>query len=342
MDFDLRLLRHCRALAEEGNFARAARTLHITQPALSRSIRDLEHRIGIQVFDRARSRVVPTDLGRVFLDRAGELLGQAELLEREVALLRGSDTGALNVGSGTFPTVLFMAPAMTAFMAENAGVGVRVVNDNWASLIAMLRRRELDLVVAAAPSPSDATDLEVTPLSTRQGFFIVRPNHPLLGRASPSLADIAAFPIATTARVGPAVAELLRKSRVENTGTRAMPDFGCESFTILKAVTRGTDHVLIATPSIAADELERGELVVLPIVDPRLAAKFAVLRARSRTLPPLAERLVRAIVAADLATAEADRAREAEWMRTFEARQRRKISSSEAPRRRMPSELAVK
>src|SRR5512139_2506265 len=111
MDFDLRLLRHCRALAEEGSFARAARALHITQPALSRSIRDLESRLGLQVFDRTRSRVLATDLGRAFLDRAGELLAQAESLSREVAALRGSSTGSLKVGSGTFPSVLFMPQA---------------------------------------------------------------------------------------------------------------------------------------------------------------------------------------------------------------------------------------
>ncbi len=75
MDFDLRLLRHARALAEEGSFGRAARALHLTQPALSRSIQELERRTGIQLFDRNKGGVEPTDLGRVFLVHARELLG---------------------------------------------------------------------------------------------------------------------------------------------------------------------------------------------------------------------------------------------------------------------------
>ena len=84
MDFDLRLLRHARALGEERNFARAARTLRLTQPALSRSIQDLERRTGIKLFDRNKGRVEPTDLGRIFLAHARELMGRAEALDREV------------------------------------------------------------------------------------------------------------------------------------------------------------------------------------------------------------------------------------------------------------------
>ena len=316
MDFDLRLLRHCRALAEEGSFARAARALHITQPALSRSIRDLETRIGLQVFDRTRSRVVPTDLGRAFLDRAAELLAQAESLARDVAALRGSNTGSLKVGSGTFPSVLFMPQAMTAFLAANPEVDVRVINDNWATLLAMLRRRELDLMVAAAPSAADAVELDVTMLSPRQGFFIVRPGHPLARLDAPTLAEVVAFPLATTSRMGPQLTETIRKARSEDQGSRGVPEFGCESFTMLKSVVRGTDHVLIATPSIVADELERGELRVLPLVEPLVATSFAVMKLRNRTLSPVAEHLVAAIENADRIVAQADRAGEARLLRT--------------------------
>jgi DNA-binding transcriptional LysR family regulator len=315
MDFDLRLLRHCRALAEEGSFARAARALHITQPALSRSIRDLESRLGLQVFDRTRARVVPTDLGRAFLDRAGDLLAQAESLAREVAALRGSSTGSLNVGSGTFPSVLFMPMAMTRFLAENPDVDVRVVNDNWAALLAMLRRRELDLIVVATPSEADAAELDVMPLSPRQGFFVVRPGHPLTRVAAPTLADVVAYPLASTSRLGPRMTEAVRKARSDERAAHVLPEFGCESLTMMKAVVRGTDHVMIATPSIVADELERRELQVLPLVEPAIGASFAVIRLRNRTLPPVAERLVAAIVDADRSVAKTDSAREAALLR---------------------------
>ena len=64
MDFDLRSLGHAQALAEHASFARAAKVLHITQPALSRSIQELERRVGVRLFDRARRGVEPTEAGR--------------------------------------------------------------------------------------------------------------------------------------------------------------------------------------------------------------------------------------------------------------------------------------
>ncbi len=117
MDFDLRLLRHARALAEEGSYARAARSLHLTQPALTRSIQELERRTGLKLFDRDSKRVGPTDLGRLFLAHARELLGRAEALDREVATMRGAGTGSLVVGSGTMPHPLMHVrkPSRQAF-----------------------------------------------------------------------------------------------------------------------------------------------------------------------------------------------------------------------------------
>jgi DNA-binding transcriptional LysR family regulator len=302
MDFDLRLLRHCRALAEEGSFAKAARALHLTQPALSRSIRDLEERVGIRIFDRTRVRVVPTDLGRAFLDRAAELLAHAEALEREVAHLKGSGSGALKVGAGTFPSVLFMGTAMAEFVARHPAVAVQVRADHWANLVALLRRRELDVVVGQPPEAADAADLDVVPLTVRQGHFFVRRGHPLLARAAHTLADIVAYPLAITNRTGAALADVLGKARSGAQPRRATPDFGCESFAILRAVTRRTDHVMIATPGIVAEDLAAGDLVALPLVDPRICSPFAVMRLRGRTLPPVADALVAAIVEADRAT----------------------------------------
>ena len=70
MAFDIRAMRQLLALGEQGSFARAARQLGITQPALSRSVQALEARIGARLFDRGREGVIPTDVGRLLLDLA--------------------------------------------------------------------------------------------------------------------------------------------------------------------------------------------------------------------------------------------------------------------------------
>jgi DNA-binding transcriptional LysR family regulator len=307
MDFDLRLLRHARALAEEGSFARAARTLHLTQPALSRSIQELERRTGIKLFDRNRGRVEPTDLGRVFLGHARDLLSRAEALDREVTAMRGSGTGSLVVGSGTFPTTAFMADALAAFLRRNPGVGVRIVNDNWTVLVAALRRRELDFIVAAPPATEESAGIATRLLSPRQGYFLVRPGHPLLSCSPLSLADIAACPIICTSRLSAGVAECLREARKGRGAGRPLPDVACEDNEMMRRIAGATDHVLLAPLASNAHAIAAGDLVVLPCVDPRIGVTFAVLRLEARTLPPIADELIREVIAADRAALDVER-----------------------------------
>jgi len=307
MDFDLRLLRHARALAEEGSFARASRTLHLTQPALSRSIQELERRTGIKLFDRNKGRVEPSDLGRVFLAHARELLGRAEALDREVATMRGSGTGSLVIGSGTFPTVIFMGSALAAFLRKNPGVGVRLANDNWVALVAALRRRELDFVVAAPPSSEESAGLATQTLSLRQGYFLVRPGHPLLSRSEISLADVAACPIICTGRLSAPITERLLAVRKSHDAGRPIPDVACESHEIMRHIAGATDHVLLSSLFANAKAIAADELVVLPFIDPRISVAFAILRLEARTLPPIAEALIREVIVADRTALHAER-----------------------------------
>ena len=308
MDFDLRLLRHARALAEEGSFARAARTLHLTQPALSRSIQELERRTGIRLFDRNKGRVDLTALGEVFLAHARQLLGHAEALDREVALMRGTGSGNLVVGSGTFPTELFMADAVSAFLRRNPGVGIRLQNENWAGLVAKLRRREVDFIVAAQPAPDETADLASQPLSARQAYFFVRPGHPLLATREPSVADVVAYPLVGSARFTSPLTAVLLNARRDTDAQRDLPEVGCESHEMMRRIASMTDHVLISALAVCARALDAAELVLLPVVDPRLQVTFAVTRLQGRTLTPIAEELIDDVVAADLASAAAERA----------------------------------
>jgi DNA-binding transcriptional LysR family regulator len=308
MDFDLRLLRHARALAEEGSFARAARTLHLTQPALSRSIQELERRTGIRLFDRNKGRVDLTALGEVFLAHARQLLGHAEALDREVALMRGTGSGNLVVGSGTFPTELFMADAVSAFLRRNPGVGIRLQNENWAGLVAKLRRREVDFIVAAQPAPDETADLASQPLSARQAYFFVRPGHPLLATREPSVADVVAFPLVGSARFSSPLTAVLLNARRNTEAQRDLPEVGCESHEMMRRIASMTDHVLISALAVCARALDAAELVLLPVFDARLQVTFAVTRLQGRTLTPIAEELIDDVVAADLASAAAERA----------------------------------
>jgi DNA-binding transcriptional LysR family regulator len=302
MGIELRLLRHARALAEHRNFGRAARTLRMTQPALSRSIAQLERQVGTRLFDRTASGVEPTEMGSLLLARAVELLARADDLGREMAALQGRGAGTLRVGAGTYPAGIQVANALAALLKAEPAVEVEVVVENVASLVPRLRRRELDVVVGDATAFEDDPEFHLTPLATRQGYFVCRAGHPLLQQSSPSLTDVVGYPLVSTARLtprllGPLMAASRRQeARPEN---RSVPAVTCESLAMMKTIVAGSDAIAILPLGAIAAEAASGVLGVVPLVEPWLHARFAVIRVARRTPPPASETFVRLLLETD-------------------------------------------
>ncbi|WP_190316750.1 LysR family transcriptional regulator, partial [Pseudomonas amygdali] len=124
---DAVLLRHIRYLlvvADHGNFTRAAEALHVSQPALSQQIRQLESSLGVQLFDRTRRSVVPTDAGRVYLDHARRCLLELEAGKRALNDVSDLSRGQLRLGvTPTFSEYL-IAPLIDRFNALYPGVAI--------------------------------------------------------------------------------------------------------------------------------------------------------------------------------------------------------------------------
>ena len=127
MKIKLQLLRQAQALTAHGSFSRAAAALNLSQPALSRGIKELEEQVGLQLFLRSRSGLELSDFGRVFMQRAAELVLGAEDLEREVALARGLATGEIAVGAGPY-VMATLAPVCVPAFAAAHNAGNRSVN----------------------------------------------------------------------------------------------------------------------------------------------------------------------------------------------------------------------
>jgi DNA-binding transcriptional LysR family regulator len=138
MAFELQQLRQVIALAEHGSFVRAAAHLHISQPALSRSIQNLERQFGNELFLRSSGGVVPTDLGRLYIERARDLLRMADELAGEAVRHAGLRTGRVDVGGGPYPAESFLGPAVARFVEQFPRVGVHLHSGNWDDLVQLL------------------------------------------------------------------------------------------------------------------------------------------------------------------------------------------------------------
>lgn len=302
MIIDLRHLRHARALAEHGNFGRAASALRLSQPALSRSIAELERQVGARLFERNPTGIEPTDMGNLLLERAGELLARSEDLGREMELLQGRESGELRIGAGTYPAEMLVGHALAELLKAHPGIQARVVVENVHHLLPLLRRRELDLVIGDASQIGDDPEFEIAGLAVRQGYFVCRRGHPLLRRPSLTLADVLAFPLVTTSRLtprllGPIVTAARRAA--DPAQSLSTPSVTCESIAMMKTIAAGSDAVTILPLSVIAAEHESGTLAVLPLVESWLQARFAAIRLARRTLPPSGAAFVRLITDID-------------------------------------------
>jgi len=304
MDFDLRLLRCALALADHRNFARAAGAIHLSQPALSRAIKELEQRAGTRLFDRTSQGAEPTDAGMVFLDHAREVMSRAADLGREMNLLTGLEKGELCIGAGTYATNLFVDKAVGRLMREHPSVRISIANDNWSNLLPLLRKRELDLAVIEATAAAADPEMRVIKMHWHKGYLAMRAGHPLL-KSGPAqqLDETWNYPFVTTSRFPPSLfkelaAALLGSQPVAKPGSRALVSVACESLHMMKTIAQESDAVALLPLNVIADEIESGVLVAIP-GPPWMGAAFGIVHLAHRSLSPLGENFVRFVRDAD-------------------------------------------
>lgn len=263
-------LRQFVMLSKAGSFVKAAGLLHLTQPALSRSIKSLEDELGQLLFDRVGKRIELTAFGRQTLQRANALLEDAALLKTSGKQLDASAAGRLRLGLGSGPGVMLTAPILRHFASHHPLMQVDIFRANTDSLTRMLRERELDAMVVDVRSLRPAPDLAVDEVHEMPGAFLCRKGHPLLKLKRVSFDQLSAYPVASTP-LSDEVARLL----VERYGPKAHPQdmvrLSSDEIAHLVEVAAGSDTVLLAIRA-AAPSLQ--ELRLTPALN--ASARFAL------------------------------------------------------------------
>ena len=192
---ELRHLRYFVAVAETENVSRAALKLHVSQPALSRQVSDLEDEIGFLLLERSAKSVRLTDAGRIFLIEARAVLARAE---EAVKAARAVATGLrceLNVGYAPTPTVRILPATLRAFQAERPGVRVKLHDLTTEEMVAGLRKGTLQIALLVRPSRAMLRGLHFEELARDQIRLAVPPGHPFAKLRSISVARLASEPL---------------------------------------------------------------------------------------------------------------------------------------------------
>lgn len=248
---DLRKLRHAQVLSEEGSFARAARRLNLTQPALTKSIQSLEAGLSLRLFDRLGSGVRPTTDGERILQQGRAMLRLESSLRSEAALLARGETGRVAFGIGPMLTPI-LGPVLATVLRGGARIEVRAEIEPVHVLAELVLDDRIDFFVADILHARGVPDLAAAELHRVAAGYFVRRGHPLDGTAATE-DDLRRYPLASAA---------LGAERERLPG-EAGASITCEDCTTLKTVVLATDAILLGMSLSMQPELGTGQMVAL-------------------------------------------------------------------------------
>ena len=180
-EMELRHLRYFIAVAEEENVSRAALKLHVSQPAISRQIRDLEDEIGFSLFERSAKSVRLTEAGRVFLNESRVVIQSADHAV-QTARAVASGSGELHVGYAPSLTARFLPTTLRSFQATAPKIRVKLHDFSTEEMLAGLRAGSLQIAFLLRLSPALLRGLKFQELLRDPIRAAVSPSHPFASK----------------------------------------------------------------------------------------------------------------------------------------------------------------
>jgi DNA-binding transcriptional LysR family regulator len=289
---DLKRWTHVVAVADRRSFIRAAEQVHLSQPALTRSIQAAEAELGLQLFDRGTQEVAPTPAGEFVVARARQLVFNSRCLERDVELYRSRGLGDTAFGAGPFPAATLLSPLLTSIRREFPGINLRVEVSNWQLLLTRLLEEDIEFFIADTRDLPSDPQLHLRDLHSEPGGFYVRAGHPLIARESVTLKQLWTHGVLSV-RLPVDVRAVL--SRLLGIGSPAELSLAleCDDVGLLKDVALACDSVLAVTHAAVTQEVATGRLHRLEVTGlPSLSPEMGVVTLRGRTPSPMAELII--------------------------------------------------
>ncbi|MCS5961577.1 LysR substrate-binding domain-containing protein [Klebsiella pneumoniae subsp. pneumoniae] len=281
------------AVAQQGTLGRAAETLNLSQPALSKTFNELEQLTGTRLFERGRLGAQLTLVGEQFLthavkvldalNSAGQALNRKEGLNNDIVRIGALPTAAL----GILPTVIGQ------FHKQQKDITLQVATMNNTMLLAGLKSGEIDIGIGRMSDPELMSGLHYELLFLESLKLVVRPGHPLL-QETVTLSRVMEWPVVVSPKgtVPRQNAEALLQSQ----GCK-MPA-GCIetlSASLSRQLTVDFDYVWFVPSGAVKDDLRRGVLTALPIATQGAGEPIGILTRVDATLTPGTQTLLSAI-----------------------------------------------
>ncbi|BCX68957.1 LysR family transcriptional regulator [Pseudomonas izuensis] len=296
---NLRQLEHLVTLADEGAFARAAEKLHLSQPALTRSIQALEETLDLQLCDRHYRGIDLTPAGKLVVERARRVLLESRALDRDIKLFKGHSLGDVRFGVGPYPATVFVPGVIARLSQSCPQLALRTEAESWDTLLERLHGEAIDFFIAEKRAVPWTPKLAVVTLSTYECGWFARPQHPIFEKAKCTTANLREARIAAVP-VPEAMREELRKRLRYKPSENLEFSAECNNFTTLKEIAECSDTAICGPLVAVRRELTAGTLRRIVLEDAKaFSMQFAIAYLAHRTLSPMAEKAIEAIVEYD-------------------------------------------
>jgi DNA-binding transcriptional LysR family regulator len=261
MALNLHMLRLFVAVARHGSFSRAAESLHVSQPAVSKGVRDFEAQIGSRLLDRGgQGGVMLTEAGGLLMRHAAALFAAERAAEEELAGLRGLARGSLSVGASTSVATYHLPALLGAFQKCHPGLNLHLTSGNTRRIAELLSARELD--IALVEGPVDDAGIEVLPWREEEMVLIAAPDHRLARATAPIAAEAVADEIFLIREPGAGSRDVvLAALDAHHIVPRSIQEIGSTD-AITQTVAAGFG-IAIVSAAAAADQTALGRLVIL-------------------------------------------------------------------------------
>jgi len=268
------------AVAGTSSFTRAAEALHMTQPAVTHQVRQLEEELGTRLFDRANNRIALTEAGEEVRAYASRILGLYADMQESVKALTGERTGLVTLGASTTVAEYMLPELLGEFRRNFPEVRIRLRVANTDAVVAMVADSAIDLGVVEGAVEDGRLLVEECRRDELQ--VVVPPDHPLAARDTVTPADLLPWPI------------LFRE---DGSGTRSVIERYLESHGIdaarldrpfelgsteaIKGAVRAGTGISILSAATLEKEVQLALLAVRPL-EPRLERPYSFVRQRQK------------------------------------------------------------
>src|SRR6266403_2328617 len=262
-------VRYLKAVADHGSFTRAAAALHVSQPALSQQVRELEERMGVQLLDRSGRTVRPTDVGEAYLRHVRRALDELEVGGRAIRDVQDLSSGALRLGFTPSFAIYLLGPLIRRYRDRFPGIVLTITE---MAQEEMERAVSTDVVdVGLAFSDVLAQDVEWLPLHAERLSLIVGQEHP--AATGDREMDTAALAAESLALLGPTFATRVTVDRyLRRHGVQPLVAVEANSIAAIVEIVRVARLATILPESVAEEQAGLSVVRLTPAIGSRRVA----------------------------------------------------------------------